>query len=590
VGLLTLAVALAALSVHADAAADDITVSASVDRTATSANQPLVLTIQVEGAMQNIPEPRLPDLDESWSVRSSGTSSNMSWVNGRVSVSKSYNYTLLPRKTGTLTIGAVEVEFEGNVYRTDPITIDVVEGGEPPSQIQERPSSGVESGGRDIFITTSVDKESSYVGEQLTLSFKFYRRISLFDQPRYEAPDLTGFWAEDLGEVPEYYETVDGLRYRVIELRTALFGAAAGPATIGPARLTYRKERSGFTFFSTGGTPVTLQTEPIEVDVKPLPQEGRPAGFGGAVGSYSMSAGLSEGTVAELEPVTLALTVSGTGNVRTVPEPSLPELPDFKIYESSSSTETTKSGAVGGVKRYEYVIVPQSSGTKTIPAMTLWFFDPEAGGYRTDSTRELRLEVTPRSESDAATELPVPAAVSRLGRDIRYIHEPAGELERTPRPLHRAKWFLLMQIVPVAALAGAAAYRRRRDMLAEDEGLARRLRAPSEARRELREARRLAASGDLTGVCGAVARALTDFIGNRWNVQARGMTLDEICEVVRRGGGDDQLVSRVRELLSACDMGRFAGGTGGVEGERLSDEAEECMRLLSRISGRRTRR
>ncbi|MBD3349702.1 MAG: hypothetical protein GF400_10985, partial [Candidatus Eisenbacteria bacterium] len=354
--------AAAVVAAPATAMADDISVSASVDRARTSADQPVRLTVQVDGAMQNVPEPQLPPLDESWSVSSSGTSSNMSWVNGRVSVSKSYRYTLLPRKTGSLTIGAIEVEFEGAVYRTDPITVEVVEGGAAPASVEERPSSGVDARGRDIFITTSVDKEEAYVGQQITLSFKFYRRVPLFDQPRYEAPDLTGFWVEDLGETPEYYETVYGLRYRVIEIRTALFGASAGPAPIGPARLTYRKERQGFTFFSTGGTPVTLETEPIELLIRPLPVEGRPGGFDGAVGSYSIEASLSERSVAELEPVTLTLEIRGSGNVRTVPEPTLPELPEFKLYESSSSTETTKNGRVGGVKRYEYVLVPQSPG------------------------------------------------------------------------------------------------------------------------------------------------------------------------------------------------------------------------------------
>ncbi|MFH1502627.1 MAG: BatD family protein [Candidatus Eisenbacteria bacterium] len=578
------------------AAADDITVSAFVDRTSVSVNQAVRLTVQVEGAMQSLPAPKLPPLEDAWNVQSGGTSSNMSWVNGRMSVSKSWTYNLLPKRTGALAIGAAEIEFEGSVYATEPITIDVVEGGAPaagaasPGVIEERPSTGIDPEGRDIFIATSVDRKTAHVGEQITLSFKFYRRVSLFDQPRYEAPDLTGFWAESLGEVPEYYESVGGIRYRVIEIRTALFGAAAGPATIGPALLTYRKERPGFTFFSTGGQPVTLQTRPIDVEILPLPSEGRPDDFDGTVGRYRVTTSLDSRTVSELEPVTLTLKIEGTGNVRTVPEPTLPDLPDFKIYESGSSTQTTKNGSVGGVKRYEYVLVPQSSGRKTIPEFGLSFFDPAAGSYGRSDSRPITLDVTPGTGDGGDVELPVRAAISRLGRDVRYIREPAGSLRPAKRPLHTRPSFLMLQLVPLAAFAGAVAYRRRRDRFAGNEGLARHVRAPAAARKELREARTLAASGDAEGTCSSIARALTDLIGDRWNVQARGMTLTEIEGVIRTDGAEEELVTRVGELLRACDLGRFAAGEGSVEAERLIGEADACLRALERVSARRRRR
>jgi hypothetical protein len=594
-GSLLIAALLASLALVAVATADDITVAAFVDRTTVSVDQAVRLTIQVEGTMQSLPAPSLPPLDDSWNVRTGGTSSNMSWVNGHMSSSKSWTYNLLPRRTGTLTIGAAEVEFDGSVYTTDPISIEVTQGvaatgGSAAGSVDERVYSGADPEGRDVFIATTVDKKSAYVGEQIALSFKFYRRVSLYDQPRYEAPDLTGFWVESLGEIPEYYETAGGIRYRVIEIRTALFGTSAGPATIGPASLTYRKERGGFTFFTSGGQPVTLQTRPIDIDVKPLPTEGRPTDFDGAVGKYRVRTSLDLSSVGELAPVTLTLRIEGTGNMRTVPEPTLPELPDFKMYESGSSTETTKNGAVGGVKRYEYVLVPQSSGRKTLPGMGLSYFDPAAGAYGRSDAEPLTLEVTPGTGEATDVDLPVRAAIARLGRDIRYIREPSGTLERAGRPLHSRASFLFLQLVPVAALVGAVAYRRRRDRFAGNRGLARHVMAPAAARKELKEARALSAAGDSAGTCSAVARAVTDFIGNRWNVQARGMTLAEIESVLSDGGADAPLIRRIVGLLRDCDLGRFAAGEGVVEGERLLSEADECLRALERISARRRRR
>ena len=585
---LALVAFLAAITLITATAGAEITVSAFVNRTTVSVDQPVTLTIEVEGTMRSVPEPVLPPLDNDWSVRSSGTSSNMSWVNGQVSVSKSWNYTLLPRRIGTLRIGAAEVEFGDSIYRTDPIDVEVVQGTSRPGSVEERPSSGVDAGGRDVFIVTSVDKERAYQGEQITLSFKFYRRISLWDQPQYGAPELPGFWVQELDDTAEYYENVGGIRYRVVEIKTALFGTTPGTKTIGQATLTYRRERPGFTFFSTGSQPVTLRTEPIDVEILPLPSDGRPGDFGGAVGRYSVSASVDPRTAPELEPVTLTVTISGTGNVRTVPEPQLPELQDFKVYESGTSTDTSaKSGLVSGVKRYEYVLVPQSSGTKTIPGAALSYFDPGEGAYRSSETSDITLEVTAATVDAAKVDLPVRAAISRLGRDIRYIREPSTALRPAPVPVHRRASFLLLQLLPPCVLAAVVVAKRKKDRLATDAGFARHVRAPAEAKKALRAARDGLGQGSAADACSAIAKALTDFIGNRWNVQAGGMTLAEIAATLERAGAEPGLVERVRDVLSVCDLGRFAAGAGGVEVERLLREAEVCIGAIEKLTARR---
>ena len=244
---------------------------------------------------------------------------------------------------------------------------------------------------------------------------------------------------------------------------------------------------------------------------------------------------------------------------------------------------------MGGVKRYEYVLVPQSSGTKTIPGVSVSFFDPSEGAYHRSATNDITLEVTSGTTDAAQAELPVRAAISRLGRDIRYIREPEGLLRPAASPIHTRMSFLLLQAVPLVALAGVIAVKRRRDRFAADAGLARHVRAPSEAKKTLSAARAQLAQGESTAACSAVAKAVTDFIGNRWNVQAGGMTIREIEATLERAGGDPGFTARVRDLLSACDFGRFAASEGSVEGEKLLEEAEACLRALEKLSARRRR-
>jgi len=571
-------------------AADDITVAARVDRSVVSVNDRVTLTITVEGTMRQVPQPKLPSLDD-FSVRSSGSSSNFSMVNGKISTSKTWNYALYPRSTGTFAIGSAEVDFEGTVYRTDPIEVKVVEGQAPQRQQapQQRPSTGADGQGRDVFITTKVDRLRAHVDQQITLSFKFYRRVNLYQQPRYEPPDLTGFWVEDFPEQDEYYEDVDGVRYHVIEIRTALFGASAGEATIGPATLSYRTEGAPFTFFSRPGSQRTLTTNPIAVEILPLPADGRPPNFGGAVGTYRVRATLDPTAVKALEPSTLTVRISGTGNIRTIPEPAIPDLPEFKIYESGTSTSFDKGNwRVGGVKTYEYVVVPQTSGEKTIPGVVLSFFDPAAGEYATASSPDLTLAVAPGAAGEEETYLPPRARIARVGRDVRYIHEPAGELVASARPLHSRPWFLALQLIPVASLGAVWMSQRRRDRFARDQGLARYVQAPGRARRELKEARARISAGDRSGACAAITRAITGFIGDRLNVEAQGMTQGEL-EAALGGVAPDELIARVRRLLGDCDLGRFAGGGDAVEGARLLDEAQACLNALEKTYVKRRR-
>jgi hypothetical protein len=182
---------------------------------------------------------------------------------------------------------------------------------------------------------------------------------------------------------------------------------------------------------------------------------------------------------------------------------------------------------------------------------------------------------------------PPAAGISRLATDIRYIREPKGALAVTGEPVYARPWFVLLQLVPLVTLAGTWTGKRRRDRLARDQGLARFVGAKSRARKGLRDARAGAADG--AAACSAVARAVTDFVGDRLGVAARGMTLPDLEAALRGAGADDTTVGRVRALLERCDLGRFAGGTAQADDDLL-DEAETCLRAVERLRGRRGRR
>ena len=126
------------------------------------------------------------------------------------------------------------------------------------------------------------------------------------------------FWVVSIPGEERYYETIDGRRYLVTKLRNALFGTSAGTATVGPASLSYRERSAPITFFSRPGAVKTIETDPFEIEIVALPSEGRPSGFGGAVGDFDFAASLDADRVDQWKPATLKISISGRGNIRSV--------------------------------------------------------------------------------------------------------------------------------------------------------------------------------------------------------------------------------------------------------------------------------
>ena len=101
------------------------------------------------------------------------------------------------------------------------------------------------------------------------------------------------------------------------------------------------------------------------------------------MGEYSLTASVDKTTVAQNEPVTLTVKVSGEGNLRTLGDIELPKLPDFRTYPSQSNEETTRGGMrIGGTVTRQFVLVPLSAGTKEVPALRVATFSPGAAPTR----------------------------------------------------------------------------------------------------------------------------------------------------------------------------------------------------------------
>jgi hypothetical protein len=590
-----LSVALAALSGVAGA---EISVEARLDRNDVEVAERITLTVTVSGTgSAAAPElPRLPD----FSVFSAGTNRNFSFVNGKMASSTVHTFILAPKRQGSFEIPPIGVVDGKTRYTSRPLTVTVRPAGTSPAPPAPPPSTpprsrgrrGTSSDKRAVFVTAEAKPRTAYLGEQVTLTVRFYQGVTLLERPDYVPPAATGFWVESLPDERTYYTDVGGRQYHVTELKTALFPTEAGELTIGPAEVKCVIKRdpfanpdpfSIFRGFGTGESR-TVKTKPISITAEPIPRQKRPDDWSGAVGRYRIEAKLDPPQVRAGEAATFTVSLAGQGNIRAVGDPEPAEVAGLRIFDSRAEVEDTrKSGVFGGVKRISRVLVAEASGTYVIPSIRYPVFRPDLDQFEVIETRPITLEVL--EAGDVGEEM-LPGAgsanlISSQGANLRFIRLGDPGLRQARGRLWTSTGFWLAQLLPIVGFAAVLLIARHQERVRADQGYARLRRSASESRRRLKAARHHLEQGDARAFCGAVTEALVGYVADRTNVPAPALTVDGVGELLTSRGVDAAVVANLVACLERCNFGRFAPGADQATRELLAD-AEAVLRALPR--------
>ncbi len=436
---------------------EKLKVTTVFDKRTVGLNGEIKFTIRIVGGKGNILRPRVPHTDQFDSYYT-GRSSQFTFVNGRSESTTTFSYTLLPKRVGKFMLPPIEVEVDNQIFRTDPIEIEVIgsqqasgsgavrptpaaaigpgqaflpssSGGAPlakpgsqvvaqipPQSIQKPVSPTINSeSDRDIFLNVFTDKVEAYPNEQILLIHSVFTRLSARSEQFEKDPDLSGFWVEEI-PIPRDYQAekiiFEGLQYMKADVRRlALFPTATGTFEIDPGvfRITVKKEnRSSNLFddffdesffsgsFFSQREQKLLTARPLKIVVRPLPEQGKPADFSGMVGQFRMSSTVDKRAVKQNEPILFSIVIEGEGNIEMLERPPIPDLKDVKIYDSDSSTDLSKSMAgVRGRKSFEVTLIPTAAGEFEIPSLSFSFFDPRRGKYQTLKTSPYQIRVSP---------------------------------------------------------------------------------------------------------------------------------------------------------------------------------------------------
>jgi hypothetical protein len=420
-----------------------VTASLSAARINVGGTTTLRITVETDGAAPD--EIRVPALPDELEVlgTSDFTQTQLSFPGGRTRATRR-EIVLVAREPGVYRIPSVTVRVGSRSYRTAALDLVVTTGGAPPESGAAPPSSA---------LRVRLDSDTVFVGEQVLLLaeavFAEDMRTRQSRPATFDPPAPTGFWVQDLPDpVSVSLRVREGRTVETQTYRRAYFPLTAGEFRFPPARLYYEVRR-GFLY-----APETreLSSDSAALVVLPLPEQGRPASFNGAVGRLSLSASLSPTRVNVGEATVLTVAVSGTGNVKALPEPHLPELSGAELFTPTQESDVTvDDDRVGGVKRFRWMIVPDAAGPLQIPPIEYSVFDPELRQYVVLSSDTLRLDVTPFAAAEAA-------AAPREMRPLR-LRPGSDRLGWVRSPA-----FAMIQVIPLALLLLAAEVRRRRSL------------------------------------------------------------------------------------------------------------------------------
>ncbi|MCG3207466.1 MAG: hypothetical protein FOGNACKC_01066 [Anaerolineae bacterium] len=552
-------------------------ITARVDRTTIAADEQLVLTVTVTGDFLTIPRPDLSQIED-FVVVNSSTSTQVSIVNGKMTSQGVYIYRVQPLAEGALTIAPISINLNGQVYQTDPIDIEVLPAGtqtQPPAAPDNGTPSTTE---QDFFVEAEVDNDAPYLGEQVIYVFRFYQAVNFFGQPDYRPPAFTDFWSRQIIDQPHYNRQVNGKNYLVTEIRTALFPANLGQLTIDPARLVI-----------PGGMfepDIRLESDPVTVIAKPLP-DGAPPEFSGSVGEFEIRARLNQQETKINEPLTLVIEIEGEGNIETITEPTMPDIPNWRFFDSQASSRIdSKKDVLSGIRSFERLVVPGQAGQQEFPSIQFTFYNPKSGHYETVRTGPIPVNILPDDNSQGLPLITGSGAgqqsVGLLATDIQHI-KPAPASLNTPqvvsvvgRVVYWSAW-----IMPLFAIGGAWIWKRRQLRLERDPAYARSIIARKRALAILSEAQ--VAGEDVSGAAG---RALLGFLSDKLDKPTTGLTIAELTALLQKSGVDGGLVARIKDVLLQVDVGRYAPISAGDEKTLVSETRLLINELEKSFGGR----
>ena len=561
--------------------------------------RPFQLTYSVNQRSRDLRAPEFTDFDV-LSGPYTSTSSSTSFVNGKrtSSFEQTYTYMLMAQKEGTFTIGPATVKVDGENIQSNGVRIQVLPEdeetspqpspqGRGQSSDQSSSQSSANQGGsvssENLFVRTIASKTRVHEQEALMVTYKLYfANVDVAQLTNNtKLPEFTGFLKQELeqGEIQTELEHYNGRNYQTAVLyRTILYPQHSGDIKIDPANFeavlrvqVQQRPRSIFDDFFGSYTNVTrMLTAPgVTIHVAALPG-GKPAGFSGGVGRFTLTPTISQTELQTNDAVTIRLDISGSGNMKLLKTPAIEWPEGFEPYDPkvTNNFNTTTAG-VSGTKSIEYLAIPRSAGEYTIPAVHFSYFDIDEKKYKTLSTPEYTIRVKRGAgEPSAAGEQPSGVVsytqkedIKQLGSDIRYIDTKAIQIQNSKFKIQNYELIWLWYVIPLIIAMVLLVVLRKQIKEAADITRMRYKHANKVAQKRLKAAAAALKANDKDHFYEEIERAAWTYLSDRLSIPTADLNKENIASILRQKGVAEERIQEVMSVLSTAEFARYAPAT-----------------------------
>ena len=489
-----------------------------------------------------------------------------SWINGKRSYSKTYSYYLVPQKRGKIVIQQATIQVQGKTYKTSPVAVQV-------TAAVDKPKDGNNSdfvASENLHLVAEVSKASPYLNEAITVVYKLWvsPRINVRNWKELDSPKYGDFWSQNIDmKLQVKNGEFKGEPYRYVVLRkTVLYPQKTGKLNIEPLTLsvavqvpTNRRDFFGSPVYTTVDKTVAAGNK--KINVKPLPLEGKPADFDGAVGSYSFSVRPSKTVLDATESLQVKMEVKGNGNLKLFDLPALKVPNGLEQYEPEHKEKIrTNLSGMGGSISDTYTLVPQYKGQYPVPAVSFSFFDTKTQEYKTLKSQPFVVDVKNGPESNQPVTSanggnPVKQAVVQNGDQFRFLKSVAALKPINSAPFFGSAGYWLGLTLPLLAIPLFMFFGKKQEIRANDVRGNRIRKADKLAKKYLSEAKR--SLGNQKEFYIAMERALHNYLKAKLNIQTSEMSKDHIASLLEGKNIDSTTVQEYISLLESCEFARY---------------------------------
>ncbi len=509
------------------------------------------------------------------------------WINGRGTFNKSYSYVLLPTQKGILTLKSASIEYNNQIYKTAPVRITVTSAVQIPKDPSELPQPSADN---DLHLVADISKINPYINEPITVVYKLYfsNNIGITNSQELDKPKYNDFWSQNI-EIKklEAQQTIyNGQNYRVVVLKkVVLYPQKSGKLTIEPLSLdldlqipTGRRNIFGEQQIADANKKVSAGAKTI--NVRALPEAGKPLDFSGAVGSFSFSAIPTKTIVKHGESIDLNVKVSGKGNLKLfdLPKPVVPSA--LEMYDPVRAEDvTTTLAGTSGIISDKYAIIPQFKGDFAVKPMSFSYFDLNTNTYKTITSPQIMIKVLdgPASNANAVASNGVSKKSISATDVFQYIKSKTTLVSTKSNDFLGSKKFYSFVGLPFLCIPLIVFVRRRKQVL-DGDLVGNRLKMNNKlAKKYLSEAKKQINNKEAFYV--ALEKAMHNFLKAKLNIETSEMSKEKISELLLSRKSNPETVTNFINLTENCEFARYAPSTETA----IQNDFEKGVSIISEL-------